>query len=104
MDLFAQSMIGDLMDASAAIPKETTSVRNVVTLEVDLFAEATFISASPQSEAASVSHSQVCDRFLKTIVPVFFLFFLYATDFPSIGSRSYRFLSLKNLISLMFSN
>ncbi|XP_039142817.1 clathrin interactor EPSIN 1-like [Dioscorea cayenensis subsp. rotundata] len=58
VDLFAQSMIGDLMDASAAIPKETTSVRNVATLEVDLFAEATFISASPQSEAASVSHSQ----------------------------------------------
>lgn len=35
---------------------------------------------------------------------LFFLFFLYATDFPSIGSRSYEFLSLKNLISLMFSN
>lgn len=81
MDLFAQSMIGDLMDASAAIPKETTSVRNVATPEVDLFAEATFISASPQSEAASVSHSQVCDRFLKTIVPVF-SFLLICYRFP----------------------
>ncbi|KAM0933604.1 putative ENTH domain, clathrin interactor EPSIN 1 [Dioscorea sansibarensis] len=58
VDLFAQGMIGDLMDASTSIPTETTSVNNVATPEVDLFAEATFIPASPQSEAASASHSQ----------------------------------------------
>ncbi|KAJ0964717.1 hypothetical protein J5N97_025855 [Dioscorea zingiberensis] len=58
VDLFAQSMVGDFMDMSTSVPMQMNTVNNVVTPEVDLFGEATFISASPQSGAASASHSQ----------------------------------------------
>ncbi|XP_022131811.1 clathrin interactor EPSIN 1 [Momordica charantia] len=47
VDLFGDSLIGDLMDAPTLVSSEKHDIDSP---EVDLFADATFISASPQME------------------------------------------------------
>lgn len=64
MDLFGESLI-DLMDAPTAVPTERTFLTSNASDEVDLFADATFVSAAPQVEAHVGSHTQV--RFLNNI-------------------------------------
>lgn len=59
VDLFGQSFMGDLMDEPVSLPTETTTHSNPATTEVDLFADATFQSASPQAGVTATSHSQV---------------------------------------------
>ncbi|XP_062020146.1 clathrin interactor EPSIN 1 [Rosa rugosa] len=49
VDLFGQSLIGDLMDAPASVPEEKPGM-NSGSSEVDLFADAAFVSAPPQAE------------------------------------------------------
>ena len=58
MDLFGQSLIGDLMDAPTSIPKEVPTVNSNAS-EVDLFADATFVSAPPHVETGGSSKTQV---------------------------------------------
>ncbi|XP_024163253.1 clathrin interactor EPSIN 1 isoform X2 [Rosa chinensis] len=50
VDLFGQSLIGDLMDAPASVPEEVGDLMNSGSSEVDLFADAAFVSAPPQAE------------------------------------------------------
>ena len=57
VDLFGQSLIDDLMDAPASIPKEVPTVNSNAS-EVDLFADATFVSAPPHVEAGGSSKTQ----------------------------------------------
>ncbi|KAL6216755.1 hypothetical protein ACLB2K_009974 [Fragaria x ananassa] len=52
VDLFGHSLIGDLMDAPASVPEEEPGM-NSGSAEVDLFADAAFISAPPQAETDS---------------------------------------------------
>ncbi|KAJ6812825.1 clathrin interactor EPSIN 1-like isoform X1 [Iris pallida] len=52
VNLFGESLVGDLMDAPASASTETASP------EVDLFADATFVSASPHKEATTGSLGQ----------------------------------------------
>ena len=47
VDLFGQNLIGDLLDAPTPAPAATSTV-NTDPSEVDLFADATFVSAKPQ--------------------------------------------------------
>lgn len=58
MDLFGQSLIGDLLDAPISGPTETSVVNNN-SVDVDLFADATFVSASHQVETGSSPQKQV---------------------------------------------
>ncbi|KAK9273891.1 hypothetical protein L1049_018703 [Liquidambar formosana] len=60
VDLFGQSLVGDLMDAPTSVPTEVTA-KNSNSAEVDLFADATFVSASPNvgSVASSQTQTQV---------------------------------------------
>ncbi|KAJ6822985.1 clathrin interactor EPSIN 1-like isoform X1 [Iris pallida] len=58
VDLFGESLVGDLMDAPASAPTATATLNDIVTPEVDLFADATFVSASPHTEATTVSLGQ----------------------------------------------
>lgn len=47
MDLFGQDFVGDLLDAPVGVPTDkSTSVDNDPS-EVDLFADAAFVSATP---------------------------------------------------------
>ncbi|MCE0482259.1 hypothetical protein HAX54_040841 [Datura stramonium] len=56
VDLFAQNLIGDLLDAPTPAPTATSTV-NSDPSEVDLFADATFVSAKPQSETGVTSQT-----------------------------------------------
>ncbi|GAB4854356.1 hypothetical protein Ancab_022942 [Ancistrocladus abbreviatus] len=57
VDLFGQSLVGDLMDAPVPIPSETAAVdKNAA--DVDLFADADFVSAAPKAEAGVKSQIQ----------------------------------------------
>ena len=58
VDLFGESLV-DLMDAPTSLPSESATFNKSETHEVDLFADATFVSAPPHAEAATVSHDQV---------------------------------------------
>ncbi|XP_060169418.1 clathrin interactor EPSIN 1-like isoform X1 [Lycium barbarum] len=49
VDLFGQNLIGDLLDAPTPVPADNSTVTNHPS-EVDLFADANFVSAKPQSE------------------------------------------------------
>ncbi|KAK4358450.1 hypothetical protein RND71_020679 [Anisodus tanguticus] len=49
VDLFGQNLIGDLLDAPTPVPADISTVTNHPS-EVDLFADANFVSAKPQSE------------------------------------------------------
>ncbi|XP_055820467.1 clathrin interactor EPSIN 1-like isoform X2 [Solanum dulcamara] len=52
VDLFGQDLLGDLLDAPAPAPTAKSTV-NSDTSEVDLFADATFVSAKPQTGVTS---------------------------------------------------
>lgn len=60
VDLFGESLIGDLMDAPPSVPTEAL-VMNGNSAEVDLFADAAFVSAPPQAgkEASSQTQTKV---------------------------------------------
>ncbi|KAI8547112.1 hypothetical protein RHMOL_Rhmol07G0169300 [Rhododendron molle] len=57
VDLFGQSLVGDLMDAPASVPEKASTGKSNVS-EVDLFADATFVSAPPHVEAGGNSEPQ----------------------------------------------
>lgn len=65
VDLFGDSLIGDLMDAPTSAPAETSAM-NGNSMEVDLFADADFVSAKPQPETGASSQAKV--RFLSRTV------------------------------------
>lgn len=58
VDLFGGSLI-DFMDEPTSVPTESKNVSNSATTEADLFADATFVSASPEPQGTSSSHDQV---------------------------------------------
>lgn len=58
VDLFGESLIGDLMDAPTSVPTEAL-VMNANSEEVDLFADAAFVSAPPQAGKEGSSQTQV---------------------------------------------
>lgn len=58
VDLFGDSLIGDLMDAPTLVPPGKPDSNSP---EVDLFADATFVSVSPQMEKESNSSLKVLD-------------------------------------------
>lgn len=58
MDLFGESLVGDLMDAPAPVPREATLLNTAVTPEDDLFADVAFESVPPLAEATEGSHTQ----------------------------------------------
>ncbi|XP_044462970.1 clathrin interactor EPSIN 1 isoform X2 [Mangifera indica] len=57
VDLFGDSLIGDLMDAPTSAPAETSAM-NGNSMEVDLFADADFVSAKPQPETGASSEAK----------------------------------------------
>ncbi|KAJ9183540.1 hypothetical protein P3X46_007381 [Hevea brasiliensis] len=57
VDLFGESLIGGLMDAPTSVSTETSTM-NGNSSEVDLFADATFVSAPPQVEKGASTQSQ----------------------------------------------
>lgn len=57
VDLFGQSLIGDLIDAPTSVPIESSAISGDSS-DVDLFADATFVSAPPQGEKGASSQSQ----------------------------------------------
>lgn len=58
VDLFGHDLV-DLMDAPAsASPSDSVTFNNDAVPEVNLFADATFVSASPHTESTTVSHDQ----------------------------------------------
>lgn len=56
VDLFGQDLIGDLMDAPTSVPVEKPSASNMP--EVDLFADATFVSAPSHVDKGASSQPQ----------------------------------------------
>ncbi|RDX76386.1 Clathrin interactor EPSIN 1, partial [Mucuna pruriens] len=56
VDLFGQDLIGDLMDVPTSVPVEKPATSNVP--EVDLFADATFVSAAPNTDKGTSSQPQ----------------------------------------------
>ncbi|XP_042417227.1 clathrin interactor EPSIN 1-like isoform X1 [Zingiber officinale] len=89
MDLFGESLLGDLMDSSPSVPP-TAPVDNTANHEVDLFADATFQSAS-HGEAKSASHAQGSDLFAsQQTVPVAFdaTVDLFAAPGPTLPSET----------------
>ncbi|PWA47659.1 ENTH/VHS-like protein [Artemisia annua] len=58
VDLFGDSLIGDLLDTPTPVPAQDSN-RNSKSEEVDLFADAAFVSA-PTSVAAPASQTKVC--------------------------------------------
>lgn len=58
VDLFGDSLIGDLMDAPTPAPAQT-SATNGNASEVDLFADATFVSAQPEQGMGVNSQTKV---------------------------------------------
>jgi epsin len=57
VDLFGDSLVGDLLDAPTPVPTANPAV-NSSSSEVDLFADATFVSASPHVDKAPGSQTQ----------------------------------------------
>ncbi|XP_060208424.1 clathrin interactor EPSIN 1-like isoform X1 [Lycium barbarum] len=56
VNLFEQNLLGDLLDAPTPAPTATSTV-NTDPSEVDLFADAAFVSAKPKSETGVTSQS-----------------------------------------------
>jgi hypothetical protein len=65
VDLFGESLIGDLMDAPPSVPTQAL-VMNGNSAEVDLFADAAFVSAPPQAGKEASSQTQV--RYLAILI------------------------------------
>lgn len=61
VDLFGESLIGDLLDAPVSVDPVSSdaSCLNKSPSDVDLFANATFVSAPPAAEPAANSQKQV---------------------------------------------
>ncbi|KAK3213041.1 hypothetical protein Dsin_017747 [Dipteronia sinensis] len=57
VDLFGDSLIGDLMDAPTSVPVESSAM-NGNSSEVDLFADADFVSAEPQVATGASSQTK----------------------------------------------
>lgn len=69
VDLFGESLI-DFTDAPTSVPTEKTTNDSNTSEEVDLFADATFVSAAPHAEAKFGSHSQAnIDLFPQSSLP-----------------------------------
>lgn len=51
VDLFGQDLIGDLMDVPVSVPTDKSNSLDNDPSEVDLFADAAFVSATPQPAA-----------------------------------------------------
>ncbi|XP_062101275.1 clathrin interactor EPSIN 1 isoform X2 [Humulus lupulus] len=58
VDLFGGSLIGDLMDAPTPAPSENPAMHSSSS-QVDLFADATFVSAPPKVETKTSSQAEV---------------------------------------------
>lgn len=56
VDLFGQSLMDDFIDAPTSVPAEKPGI-NSSSSEVDLFADATFVSAPPQAETGAFADS-----------------------------------------------
>lgn len=56
LDLFGQDLLSDLLDAPTPAPTATSTV-NTDPSEVDLFADATFVSAKPHTEMGATSQT-----------------------------------------------
>ncbi|CAI9771735.1 unnamed protein product [Fraxinus pennsylvanica] len=57
VDLFGQNLIGDLLDSPVPVPMAKSDLNNDKS-EVDLFADADFVSATPQSEVRKAPDPQ----------------------------------------------
>ena len=58
MDLFGESLIGDLLDTPTTIPSQSSAMGEKSS-DVDLFGDADFVSAAPQVEAGGSLQTQV---------------------------------------------
>ncbi|OIT08542.1 PREDICTED: clathrin interactor EPSIN 1-like isoform X1 [Nicotiana attenuata] len=68
VDLFGQNLIGDLLDAPTPAPAATSTV-NTDPSEVDLFADATFVSAKPQIPGVASQTPKGADLFASQPAP-----------------------------------
>lgn len=57
VDFFGESLLGDLLDAPATDPSQSSAMSSK-SADVDLFADADFVSAAPQAEARGSSQTQ----------------------------------------------
>lgn len=73
VDLFGNSLVGDLLDMPAASdPTETSTMNNSTSSEVDLFADASFVSAPPsQVESGGNSETQVSYLYLSIYIYIY---------------------------------
>lgn len=60
MDLFGKDLIGDLLDAPIPVPTDNSVTKNDSS-EVDLFADADFVSATSQKQTGGGSYAQVIE-------------------------------------------
>lgn len=67
VDLFGDSLLGDLMDAPTLVPPGKADSSSP---EVDLFADATFVSASAQVEKEPSSPLKVQDNLGFLVMPL----------------------------------
>lgn len=58
VDLFGDSLIGDLLDTPGPLPPQTNAIDNLSS-EDNLFADADFVSAAPKMETGGSSQTQV---------------------------------------------
>lgn len=58
VDLFGESLIGDLLDAPTTTPSQSSAMSSKSS-DVDLFADADFVSAAPPVEGKAKSQTQV---------------------------------------------
>lgn len=72
VDLFGESLVGDLLDAPTSVTTENPAV-NSSSSEVDLFADADFVSASPRVDKAPSSQTQVRHPVISIYKNIFFM-------------------------------
>lgn len=58
VDLFGDNLIGDFMDAPISVTQETSGIKSKSS-EVDLFADADFVSAEPEVDRESSAQTKV---------------------------------------------
>ncbi|KAH0453688.1 hypothetical protein IEQ34_018012 [Dendrobium chrysotoxum] len=59
VDLFGESLVGDLLDAPTSMPTDSATISSTETPEVDLFADAAFVSAAPHIEKSSHTQANI---------------------------------------------
>lgn len=59
MDLFGQEFVGDLLDAPVSVPTDKSNSLDYDPSEVDLFADAAFLSATPPPAGGKNRECQV---------------------------------------------